>query len=90
MGAHPQASHDLAVPGAGGLCLPAHGTSVAPSRLDGMPDARCGAHVPHKLEANVDYEIEVEELKHRKIGVGRIVLAALATCVLAVVLRHLL
>jgi hypothetical protein len=42
------------------------------------------------LEANVDYEIEVEELRPRRIGVGRFVLGALATCVLALVLRQLL
>ena len=54
-----------------------------------MPDARFGAHVPLQLEANVDYEIEVEELRHRRVGVGRIVLGALATCVLALVLKQL-
>jgi hypothetical protein len=38
----------------------------------------------------VEYEIEVEQLEKRRNGIGRIAVGALATCVLALVLRYLL
>jgi len=36
----------------------------------------------------VDYEIEVQELKDRRRGLGRVAVGALVTCVLVLVLRH--
>jgi hypothetical protein len=38
----------------------------------------------------VDYEIEVQELKDRRRSFGRLAVGALVTCVLALVLRHLM
>jgi len=59
------------------------GISVAPSRVD----AQNG--VSPTREADVDFEIEVEELKGRRRGYGKIAIAALVTCALALVLRLL-
>ena len=39
---------------------------------------------------DVDYEIEVQELKDRRRSFGRLGVGALLTCVLALVIRHLL
>jgi hypothetical protein len=36
----------------------------------------------------MEYEIEVQELKDRRRGLGRVAVGALVTCVLAFVLRH--
>jgi len=41
------------------------------------------------LEADLDYEIEVQELKDRRRSFGRLAIGALVVCVLALVLRHL-
>jgi len=38
----------------------------------------------------MEYEIEVQELKDRRRGLGRVAVGALVTCVLALVLRHFL
>jgi hypothetical protein len=38
----------------------------------------------------VDYEIEVEELKDRKRGVGRIAVGAVLSCALLLLLRQLM
>jgi hypothetical protein len=43
---------------------------------------------PTKREDDVDYEIEVQELKDRRRGLGRVAVGALVTCVLVLVLRH--
>jgi hypothetical protein len=40
-------------------------------------------------EADVDFEIDVEELKGRRRGYSKIAIGALATCALALVLRLL-
>jgi hypothetical protein len=54
---------------------------------------RAGTIVPRvhsEQEAEVDYEIEVQELKDRRRSFGRLAVGALVTCVLALVLRHLM
>jgi hypothetical protein len=38
----------------------------------------------------MEFEIEVQELKDRRRGLGRVAVAALVTCALAFVLRHFL
>jgi hypothetical protein len=38
----------------------------------------------------MEYEIEVEELQKRRPGVSRVLVGALATCVLVLVLRHIM
>jgi len=43
-----------------------------------------------KLEADVDYEIEVQELKDRRRSFGRLGVGALVACVLVLALRHLM
>jgi len=43
-----------------------------------------------ELEASLDYEIEVQELKDRRRGMSRLALGAVVTAVLVLVLRHLM
>jgi hypothetical protein len=43
---------------------------------------------PDEQEADVDYEIEVEELKDRRRGFGRLAVGALLTGALVLVVRH--
>ncbi len=38
----------------------------------------------------MDYEIEVEELKGRKQGLGRVAVGVLVSCALLLLLRHLM
>ncbi len=56
------------------------GTSVAPTRAD------AASGVSPMPEADVDFEIEVEELKGRRRGFNKIAVGALVTCALALVL----
>jgi len=63
--------------------LAGSGTSVAP------PCADAASGVSPTREAQVDFEIEVEELKGRRRNYGKIAIGALVTCALALVLRLL-
>lgn len=64
---------------------------VMKSGRAGMSDVR-GANptLPAFGEDDMEYEIEVQELKDRRRGLGRVAVGALVTCVLALVLRHFL
>ena len=55
-----------------------------------MPRRANVRRVHFELEADLDYEIEVQELKDRRRSFGRLAVGALITCVLALVLRHLM
>jgi hypothetical protein len=62
-------------------CVTAYGRAGTP------PSVERSRFFPAR-EDTMEYEIEVQELKDRRRGLGRVAVGALVTCVLALVLHY--